>query len=159
CRPGLHTGGDGPVHRGVVAAGGGDRDDQLLPVLGADATEEVRGGDPDDQGAHPGHLGATRPLPRRGPGRAGTRRRPQPGSRRAPGRRVALGAPRRRRARQRVAHRLLRAREDRRTSLVVSVGADPTPSGAVSIDGTPTYLATSDPDRTVTDFASKTTAA
>jgi hypothetical protein len=41
----------------------------------------------------------------------------------------------------------------------VSVGADPTPSGAVSIDGTPTYLATSDPDRTVTDFASKTTAA
>jgi hypothetical protein len=34
-----------------------------------------------------------------------------------------------------------------------------TSSAALSNEGTPTYLATSDPDRRVTDFASNTTAA
>ena len=33
--PGLHAGGDRPLRRGVVAAGRSNRDDQLLPVLGA----------------------------------------------------------------------------------------------------------------------------
>ena len=33
-QPGLHAGGDRPLHRGVVAAGRSHRDDQLLPVLG-----------------------------------------------------------------------------------------------------------------------------
>ena len=33
------------LHRGVVAAGGGHRDDQLLPVFGANPAEEGRGGD------------------------------------------------------------------------------------------------------------------
>ena len=36
AQPGLHAGGDRTLHRGVVAAGRGHRDDQLLPVLGAD---------------------------------------------------------------------------------------------------------------------------
>ena len=39
AQPGLHAGGDRPLHRGVVAAGRGDRDDQLLPVLGADLAQ------------------------------------------------------------------------------------------------------------------------
>ena len=33
--PGLHAGGNRPLRRGLVAAGRGHRDDQLLPVLGA----------------------------------------------------------------------------------------------------------------------------
>ena len=57
--------------------------------------EEGRSGASPDQGAHPGHLGATRSLPRPRTSRARPRRRAQPGPRRAPARRVALGAPRR----------------------------------------------------------------
>ena len=57
--PGLHAGGDRPLHRGVVAAGRGHRDDQLLPVLGADPAQASRSGASPDQGAHPGHLGAS----------------------------------------------------------------------------------------------------
>jgi epoxide hydrolase 4 len=34
--PGLHAGGDRSLHRGMVAARRSNRDDQLLPVLGAD---------------------------------------------------------------------------------------------------------------------------
>ena len=42
--PGVHAGGDGPLHRGVVAAGRGHRDDQLLPVLGTDLAQARRSG-------------------------------------------------------------------------------------------------------------------
>ena len=112
--PGLHPRGDRPLHRGVVAARRGHRDDQLLPVLGADPAQEGRGGAPPDQGADPGHLGPARSLPRRGTRRARPRRRPQPRPRRAPARRVALGASRRSRARQPAAHRLLRPRQTSR---------------------------------------------
>ena len=38
--------------------------DQLLPVLGADLAKEGRGGASPDLGAHPGHLGPARSLPR-----------------------------------------------------------------------------------------------
>ena len=37
--PGLHAGGDRTLRRGVVAARRGNRDDQLLPVLGADLAQ------------------------------------------------------------------------------------------------------------------------
>src|SRR4029077_7994197 len=67
-----------------------------------------RSADSHGQGAHPGHLGRRRSLPRPRTRRARARRRPQPGSRRAPARRLALGAPRRGRARHATAHRLLR---------------------------------------------------
>ena len=63
-----------------------------------------------DLGAHPGHLGREGSLPRPGSRRAPPRGRPQPRPRRAPARRVALGPPRRGRARQPTAHRLLRPR-------------------------------------------------
>jgi len=43
---GLHAGGDRPLHRGVVAARSGHRDDQLLPVLGAAVAEESRSSAP-----------------------------------------------------------------------------------------------------------------
>ena len=46
-------------------------------------------------GAHPGHLGTTRSLPRPRTSRARPRRRAQPRPRRAPARRVTLGASRR----------------------------------------------------------------
>jgi pimeloyl-ACP methyl ester carboxylesterase len=62
------------------------------------------------QGAHPGHLGATRPLPRPRTRRARPPRRARPRPRRAPARRLALGPPRRARARHPTAHRLLRPR-------------------------------------------------
>ena len=42
--PGVHAGGDRPLRRGVVAAGRSNRDDQLLPVLGAAVAEEGRSG-------------------------------------------------------------------------------------------------------------------
>ena len=42
--PGLHAGGDRPLHRGMVAAGRGNRDDQLLPVLGANSAQARRSG-------------------------------------------------------------------------------------------------------------------
>ena len=41
----------------MVAAGRGHRDDQLLPVLGADPAQAGRGGTSPDHGADPGHLG------------------------------------------------------------------------------------------------------
>src|SRR5262249_52829855 len=106
--PGLHAGANRPLHRGLVAAGRGHRDDRLLPVLGADPAQEGRGADSPGQGAHPGHLGRTRSLSRPRTRRARARRRPQPGPRRAPARRLALGASRRGRARFPTAHRLLR---------------------------------------------------
>ena len=49
-------GGDRALHRGVVAARRGDRDDQLLPRRGAPA-EGRRDELQSDLGAHPGHLG------------------------------------------------------------------------------------------------------
>src|SRR5208283_4710117 len=85
--PGLHAGGDRPLHRGVVTARRGHRDDQLLPVLGAAVAEEGRSGASPDQGAHPGHLGTAGSLPRRGTSRARPRRCAQPRPRRAPARR------------------------------------------------------------------------
>ncbi len=54
-----------------------------------------RSGASPDQGAHPGHLGAARSLPRPRTSRARPRRRAQPGPRRAPARRLALGPSRR----------------------------------------------------------------
>ena len=44
--PGFHAGGDGPLYRGVVTARRSHRDDQLLPVLGADPAQEIRSGAP-----------------------------------------------------------------------------------------------------------------
>src|SRR6202035_4592998 len=67
---GLHAGGDRSLRRGVVAARGGNRDDQLLPVLGATIAQARRSAASPDQGAHPGHLGRTRSLPRPGTSRA-----------------------------------------------------------------------------------------
>src|SRR4029079_10849674 len=49
-QPALHGRGDRPLHRGLVAAGRGHRDDQLLPVLGTRVAEEGRGGSPADLG-------------------------------------------------------------------------------------------------------------
>ena len=74
---------------------------------------------PPHLGAHPGHLGPGRPLPRPQARRAAPRGRAQPRPRRAPARRVPLGPPRRGRARERAARRLPRprpvaARGDRR---------------------------------------------
>src|SRR5215469_12735614 len=73
-QPALHARGDGSLHRGVVAAGRVHRDDRLLPALGANPAEEGRSGASPDQGAHAGHLGARRPLPRPGTSRARARR-------------------------------------------------------------------------------------
>src|SRR5215468_595832 len=109
-QPGLHPAGDGSLHRGVVAAGRGHRDDQLLPVLGADPAQAGRGGASPDHGADPGHLGGSRPVPRPRTSRARARRRAQSRPCRAPDRRVALGPSRRGRARQPAAHRLFRPR-------------------------------------------------
>ena len=50
-------------------------DDRLLPVLRTDPAQEGRGADSPGQGAHPGHLGRTRSLPRPRTRRARTRRR------------------------------------------------------------------------------------
>ncbi len=63
-----------------------------------------------DLGAHPGHLGAGRSLPRPQARRAAPRGRAQPRPGRAPARRVPLGPPRRGRARERAARRLPRPR-------------------------------------------------
>ena len=70
AQPALHARGNRPLHRGLVPARRGHRDDQLLPVLGADPAETGRSGASPDQGADPGHLGAARSLPRRGTSRA-----------------------------------------------------------------------------------------
>ena len=80
---------------GVVTARRGNRDDQLLPILGANPAQAGRGADSPHQRAHPGHLGGERPLPRPRTGRARARGRAQPRPRRAAARRVALGASRR----------------------------------------------------------------
>ena len=103
------------LHRGVVAARGGDRDDQLLPLRGATLVRR----DPAHHGAHPRHLGRARPLPRPHARRAPPRRRAQPRPRRAPARRLALGPPRRGRARQPAADRLLRPPAARRRNASV----------------------------------------
>ena len=57
--------------------------------------EARRSGASPDQGAHPGHLGPARSLPRPRTSRARPRRRTQPRPRRAPARRLALGPSRR----------------------------------------------------------------
>ena len=62
--PGLHAGGNRPLRRGVVPARRSHRHDQLLPVLGAAVSEKGRSGASPDKGAHPGHLGPARSLPR-----------------------------------------------------------------------------------------------
>ena len=41
AQPGLHAGGDRPLRRGLVPTGRGHRDDQLLPVLGADPPKKA----------------------------------------------------------------------------------------------------------------------
>src|SRR3954453_17166130 len=92
----------------MVAAWGGHGDDQLLPLLRANAPEAGQGGAPPDLGPHAGHLGTARSLPRPGAGRAPPRRRAQPRPRRATRQRLPLGPSRRGRARQPNAHRLLR---------------------------------------------------
>jgi Ca-activated chloride channel homolog len=67
----------------------------LDAIAQVDPAEEGRRADPPGQGAHPGHLGPARSLPRPRPRRARARRRPRPGSRRAAARRLALGPSRR----------------------------------------------------------------
>ncbi len=62
--------GDRALRRGLVTARRGNRNDQLLPVLGADAAQAVRGGASADRGADTGHLGTAGSLPRRRAGRA-----------------------------------------------------------------------------------------
>ena len=57
------------------------RDDQLLPVLGADLAEESRSGASPDLSPDPSHLGPARSLPRPRTRRARPRRRAQPGPR------------------------------------------------------------------------------
>ena len=93
--PALHAGGNRTLRRGVVAARGSGRDDQLLPRLGKTVPEGSRGKASPDLGADTGHLGGARFLPRLRPRRARPRRRAQPRPRGAPARRVALGASRR----------------------------------------------------------------
>ena len=66
--------------------------------------------DPSHHGAHPRHLGRARPLPRPDARRAPPRRRAEPRPGRAAAGRLALGPPRRGRARQPVARRFLRSR-------------------------------------------------
>ena len=83
--------------------------------------EARRSGASPDLGAHAGHLGAARSLPRPRTRRARPRRRTQPRPRRAPARRVALGASRRGRARHPTAHRLLRPRPASREPLMSTV--------------------------------------
>ena len=60
------------LHRGVVAAGRGGRDDQLLPRLGPPVPEGGRGKASPDLGADAGHLGRAGLLPRLRPRRART---------------------------------------------------------------------------------------
>src|SRR5206468_12334218 len=91
----LHAGGNRTLRRGVVAARGSGRDDQLLPRFGKTVPERSRGKASPDLGADTGHLGGARLLPRLRPRRARPRRRAEPRPRRAPARRVALGASRR----------------------------------------------------------------
>ena len=66
AQPAVHAGGDEALHRGVVTAGGGDGDDQLLPLRGAALRP---GRDPPHHGAHARHLGrnATATSARRSP--------------------------------------------------------------------------------------------
>src|SRR5207302_3379814 len=78
-RPGIRT-----LRRGVVAARGSGRDDQLLPRLGKTVPEGSRSKASPDLGADAGHLGGARFLPRLRAGRAGPRRRTQPRPRGAP---------------------------------------------------------------------------
>jgi pimeloyl-ACP methyl ester carboxylesterase len=89
--------------------GGGEGDDRLLPRRGATVVQPGRAWP--RLGAHAGHLGRRRSLPRSQARRATPRGRAQPRSRRAPAQRIPLGPPRRGRARQRTAHRLPRPRQ------------------------------------------------
>ena len=57
AHPAYTAGGDRPLHRGVVPARRGHRDDQLLPARGADPAQKSRSRAPPHQGTHPGHLG------------------------------------------------------------------------------------------------------
>src|SRR5207249_7663622 len=93
--PAIHAAGNRTLRRGVVAAGGSGRDDQLLPRLGQTVPEGSRSKASPAFGANDGHLGRAGLLPRLRPRRAPPRRRTQPRSRRAPARRFALGASRR----------------------------------------------------------------
>ena len=108
--PGLHAGGDRTLHRGVVPAGRGDGMINYYRAPCRQSPKTGRGASPSGQGAHPRHLGGTRPLPRRRTGRARPGRRPEPRARRAPARRLALGPSRRARARRGAARRVLRCR-------------------------------------------------
>src|SRR5207248_10144406 len=108
--PALHAAGNRTLRRSVVAARGSGRDDQLLPRVGKTVPEGSRSKASPDLGADTGHLGGARFLPRLRTGRARPRRRTQPRPRRAPARRVALGASRRGGTRQPTAYRLLRPR-------------------------------------------------
>src|SRR6202011_1274667 len=103
----LHAAGDRTLRRGVVAARGSGRDDQLLPRLGKKVPEGSRTKASPDLVADTGHLGGARFLPRPGSRRARPRRRTQPRPRGAPARRVALGASRRGGTGQPTAYRLL----------------------------------------------------
>ena len=80
-----------------------------------------------DLGAHPGHLGAGRSLPRPRARRAARRGRAQPRPRRAPAQRVPLGPPRRGRARERTARRLPRTgrreREQQRVTRIATASS------------------------------------
>ena len=108
ARPPYTAAGARSLRRGVVPARGGEGDDRLLPRRGAAGVEA---GDSPHLGAHPGHLGAGRSLPRPQARRAAPRGRAQPRPGRAPAQRVALGPPRRGRARERTARRLPRPRQ------------------------------------------------
>src|SRR5439155_10556264 len=93
--PALYAAGNRTLRRGVVAAGGSGRDDQLLPRLGQTVPEGSRSKASPDLGADTSHLGGARFLPRLHTRPAPQRRRTQPRPRGAPTRRVALGASRR----------------------------------------------------------------
>ena len=73
-------------------------------------TAPRQGADRPGPGPDPGHLGRARSPRRPRAGRARPCRRPQPGARRAPARRLALGAARRARAGGATADRVLRGR-------------------------------------------------
>src|SRR5262249_10973609 len=89
--PSLHGRGARTVRRGVVAAGRGGRDGQLLPRLSEAVAEGSRGQASPTRGSNAGHLGGARLLPRLRSRRARSRRCAQPRPRGAAGRRVALG--------------------------------------------------------------------
>src|SRR5262249_16333965 len=133
--------GDGSLHRVVVAAWRVDGDDQLLPLVRANAAEDGRSEHSPHLSAHVGHLGTEGSLPRPRARHAREHGCPQ-GSRRAPSRCIALGPSRRARARESTAHRFLSRRTVMKklyavmaltAALASDVAAAPTPTGIKNV--------------------------